>query len=289
MSIIDIFTSPLILSMFISALLIGIMISVSASLLGVPLVMKKYSMLGDGLAHIGFGSMAIGALVDKIFEELFGKGLESYSLLISVPIVVIAAIIILKRNEKGTGDGDVAIALVSTSALAIGYIIYKYATGQASDVCSSMFGSASLLTPSKADTIITCVLSLTVIAIFILCYEKIFSVTFDPIFAKASGINVEKYDNILAILAALTVVIGMKMLGTVMISGLIVFPTVSAMKIRTTFKSVVITSAIISALSSALGILAAFLISNMPIGPCVVAVNMIICISCTIVKKIKSK
>ena len=287
MSIIDIFSNPLILTMFLSALLIGILISLSASLLGVPLVLKRYSMLGDGLAHIGFGSMAVGAIADKVLEETLGKTLGSYTLLISVPIVIAAAILILKMSEKTDIEGDSAIALVSTSALAIGYIIYKYATGQASDVCSSMFGSASLLTPSKSDIIVTCVLSVAVISVFIIFFERIFAVTFDPTFSKAVGINVEKYDTLIAILVAVTIVIGMKMLGTVMISGLIVFPAISAMKINSTFKGVVITAGAISVSCSVIGILLAFLISNMPIGPCVVVVNLAVYIVCSAIKKLK--
>lgn len=287
MSIIDIFSNSLILTMFLSALLIGILISLSASLLGVPLVLKRYSMLGDGLAHIGFGSMAVGAIADKILEETLGKTLGSYTLLISVPIVIAAAVLILKMSEKTDIEGDSAIALVSTSALAIGYIIYKYATGQASDVCSSMFGSASLLTPSKSDIIVTCVLSVAVISVFIIFFERIFAVTFDPTFSKAVGINVEKYDTLIAILAAVTIVIGMKMLGTVMISGLIVFPAISAMKINSTFKGVVLTAGAISVSCSVIGILLAFLISNMPIGPCVVVVNLAVYIVCSAIKKFK--
>ncbi len=289
MSIIDIFTNPLILTMFLSALLIGVLISLSASLLGVPLVLKKYSMLGDGLAHIGFGSMAIGALSDKLIGEMFGKALGGYSLLISVPIVIASAVLILKISEKTEIEGDSAIALVSTSALAIGYIIYKYATGQASDVCQSMFGSASLLTPSISDIIVTVTLSLCVIAVFIISFEKVFAVTFDPVFSKSAGIDVSRTDTVIAILVAVTVVIGMKMLGTVMISGLIVFPAVSAMKISTTFKGVIFASCAISVFCSVTGILLAFLISNMPIGPCVVLVNLAVFAVCSAAKKIKSK
>jgi len=205
MNIIDIFTNPLILRMFLGALLIGVLISLSASLLGVTLVLKKYSMLGDGLAHIGFGSMAISALTEKIVSDKFGTSIGEYSLLISVPIVIAAALFILKLNEKSKLSGDSAIALVSTSALALGYIIYRYATGQASDVCSSMFGSASLLTPSSADIITTVVLAVIVIGIFILCYNRIFAVTFDETFSKAVGINTEKYKTVIAILVALTI------------------------------------------------------------------------------------
>ncbi len=287
MSIIDIFTNPLILTMFLGALLIGILISLSASLLGVTLVLKKYSMLGDGLAHIGFGSMAIAALAEKIISDRFGAYIGDYSLLISVPIVIAAALFILKLNEKSKLSGDSAIALVSTSALALGYIIYRYATGQASDVCSSMFGSASLLTPSSADIITTVILAAIVIGIFILCYNRIFAVTFDETFSKAVGINTDKYKTVIAILVALTIVMGMKMLGTVMISGLIVFPALSAMRVCKTFKGIISVCALISVSCSAVGITIAFLIDNMPIGPCVVMVNLFLYIILTLVRKLK--
>lgn len=287
MSIIDIFTSPLILSMFLGALLIGVLISLSASLLGVTLVLKKYSMLGDGLAHIGFGSMAMAALTEKVISENFGATLGDYSLLISVPIVIAAALFILKLNERSRLSGDSAIALVSTSALAIGYIIYRYATGQASDVCSSMFGSASLLTPTKADVITTVILAVIVIGVFIFSYNKIFAVTFDETFSKAVGIKTEKYKTIIAVLVAITIVMGMKMLGTVMISGLIVFPALSSMRICNTFKGVITACAVISVSCSVLGITLAFLINNMPIGPCVVMVNLGLYLILTAIYEIK--
>ncbi len=289
MSIIDIFTNPLILSMFLGAMLIGILISLSASLLGVTLVLKKYSMLGDGLAHIGFGSMAVAALAEKLLSDRLPSDVKDYSLLISVPIVIAAALFILKLNEKSRLSGDSAIALVSTSALALGYIIYRYATGQSSDVCSSMFGSAALLTPKPSDIITTSALALIVIGTFILCYNRIFAITFDETFSKAVGIKTDKYKTIIAVLVALTIVMGMKMLGTVMISGLIVFPALSAMRISGTFKGVICSCAVISVSCSVVGITAAFLIDNMPIGPCVVMVNLFVYVVLTAIKEIKSR
>lgn len=287
MSITDIFTNPLILSMFLGALFIGILISLSASLLGVTLVLKKYSMLGDGLAHIGFGSMAVAALSEKILRDKFDGTLGDYSLLISVPIVIAAAVFILRQNEHSKLNGDSAVALVSTSALALGYIIYSYATGQASDVCSSMFGSASLLTPSTADIVTTVILSAIVISVFVCCFNRIFAVTFDETFSKAIGFNADRYKTVIAVLIALTIVMGMKMLGTVMISGLIVFPALSSMRICRTFKSVVVCSAVISVICSVLGILSAFLINGLTIGPAVVVVNLVFYIALGVFGKIK--
>ncbi len=284
MNITEIFSNSIILSMFAGSLFIGLLISVCASLLGVTLVLKKYSMLGDGLAHIGFGSMAIAA----ICEKLFGEKLGAYSLLISVPIVIAAAILILKLDEKNGLKGDSAVAIVSTSALAVGYVIFQYATGNTTDVCSSMFGSASLLTPSAADIVTTVLLAASVLIIFIFYYNRIFAVTFDETFSKASGIKTDRFKTVIAILAALTVVMGMKMLGAVMISGLIVFPALTAMRICSTFKRVIIASVIISSFCTVTGILISFLVSGMPIGPSVVLVNLVLYLFFSVFRKDKS-
>ena len=285
MSITDIFTNPIILSMFAGSLLIGFLISVCASLLGVTLVLKKYSMLGDGLAHIGFGSMAVAAICERIFGEKLG----SYSLLISVPLVIAAAVLILKLDEKNGLKGDSAIAIVSTSALAFGYIVFEYATGNSTDVCSSMFGSASLLTPSAADIITTVLLAAAVLAIFILYYNRIFAITFDETFSKSSGIKTERFKTIIAVLAALTVVMGMKMLGAVMISGLIVFPALSAMRMCHTFKKVIVAALTISICCTFIGILISFLINGLPVGPTVVIVNLMIYLILSTVTAIKKR
>ncbi|MBR0303637.1 MAG: metal ABC transporter permease [Clostridia bacterium] len=281
MNIIDIFTTPIILRMFIGALGVASLISLCASLLGVTLVLKKYSMLGDGLAHIGFGSMAIAAIVEK----LFGDSLGFNSLLISVPIVIAASILILKLDERSGLKGDSAIALVSTSALALGYIIFEYATGSTSDVCSSMFGSASLLTPSSADIITTVVLAAVVLLIFILYYNRIFAVTFDETFSKASGIRTDSFKTVIAVLTSLVVVMGMKMLGAVLISGLIVFPALSSMRIFGTFKKVIVGAGVISVACTAVGVVLAFLVSGLPIGPSVVVVNLVLYIILCVCKK----
>jgi len=285
MNIIDIFTNPVILSMFAGSVLIGLLISVCASLLGVTLVLKKYSMLGDGLAHIGFGSMAIAA----VCEKLFGEKLGSYSLLISVPIVIAAAVLILKLDEKNGLKGDSAVAIVSTGALALGYVVFQYATGNTTDVCSSMFGSASLLTPSTADIITTVLLAAAVMTIFILYYNRIFAVTFDETFSKSSGIKTDRFKTVIAVLAALTVVMGMKMLGAVMISGLIVFPALSAMRICNTFKRVIVAALIISASCTLIGIMLSFLIGGMPIGPSVVIVNLILYLLLSVISSRKNE
>lgn len=281
MSIIEIFSTPMILSMLVGAVAIGIMISVCASLLGVTLVLKKYSMLSDGLAHIGFGSMAIASLC----ETLLSKKLGGYAYLVSVPIVIAAAILIIKLGEGGGLRGDSAIAMVSTSALAIGYIVFQYATGNSADVCSSMFGSASILSATTSDFVVTGILAAAVIVIFILYYNRIFAITFDETYSKASGVKTERFKTVIAILAALTVVMGMKMLGAVMISGLVVFPALSAMRLFGTFKRVMFSSAVISCACTVVGILLAFMISGLPIGPAVVMVNLLVYLVITFIPK----
>ncbi len=288
MNIIEIFTTPMILTMFLGALLVGVLISVCASLLGVTLVLKKYSMLGDGLAHIGFGATAVALICEKLFSDTLGNKGE-YSQLISVPIVIAAAILIMKLGESSSLKGDSAIALVSTSALALGYILYGFATGQTSDVCASLFGSAALLSPSSADIITTVVLAAIVITVFIFYYNRIFAITFDETFSKASGIKTERFKTVIAILTALTVVMGMKMLGTVMISGLIVFPALSAMKISRSFKGVIAGSVLISTVCCVIGLIFAFTVKNLPIGPSVVMVNLILYIFLSLITNVKKK
>ncbi len=285
MNITDIFTTPLIFSMFAGAVGIGILISICASTLGVTLVLKKYSMLGDGLAHIGFGAMAISALCEK----LLGKQLGAYSMLISVPLVIAAAILIIKIGDRKNLRGDSAVALVSTGALAAGYIIFEYATGSTADVCSSMFGSAALLSPDASDFISTGILAAIVIVIFVLYYNRIFAISFDETFTKASGIKTDRFKTLTAVLAALTVVMGMKMLGAVMISGLVVLPALTAMKLFNSFRKVIISSAVISCVCTVIGILLAFLIRNLPIGPAVVMVNLLLYISVNVILRIKNR
>ena len=256
---------PSILSIVLIGLLVGIMVSVCSSLLGVSLVLKRFSMIGDGLSHVGYGALAVSTAL-----KLSGD----YSLEISIPIVVVAAFFILKINSSGKINSDAAIALVSTSALSLGTIIFSLSGGSAADACNSLFGSASLITINSKDLILSLILSIITILIFILFYNRIFAITFDENFAKATGIKAELYNVIISLLTAITIVVGMRIMGAVLISGVIIFPNLTAMRICKSFKSVVLTSLLVSILSFIIGFFAACIL-NLQIGPAVIVANLL--------------
>lgn len=243
------------------ALLVGTLVSLCAALLGVSLVLKRYSMIGDGLSHVGFGALSIA------------MALNLAPLQVSVPVVIIAAFFLLKLSENSKIKGDSAIALISSSAIAIGVIATSLSKGMNTDVMSFMFGSALSITDSDAK--ISIILSTFVIILFILFYNKIFAVTFDESFAKASGTNVKIYNMLIAFLTAITIVIGMRIMGTMLISSLIIFPALSSMRVFKTFKNVIISSALISIFCFGIGIFASF-IYEIPAGASVVVTNLII-------------
>lgn len=241
------------------ALAVGMLVSVCASLLGVNLVLKRYSMIGDGLSHVGFGSLA------------FASAFNLAPLYVSIPVVTVAAIFLLRLSESGKLKGDSAVALLSSSALAIGVITISATTGMNTDVYNYMFGS--ILSMSNSDVILSVCVASVVLVIYFLFYNKIFCSTFDESFAKSSGINVSGCNMLLAILTALTIVVGMRMMGSMLISSLIIFPALTAMRVCTTFKSVVICSAILSVICFFVGILVSFLLS-LPTGACIVVVSL---------------
>ena len=243
----------------IRALVVGVLISLCCALLGVSLVLKRFSMIGDGLSHVGFGAMAIGAAAGVA------------PLYFALPIVIVAAFLLLRMSEKGKIKGDAAIALISTGALAIGVMVTSMTTGMNVDIYNYMFGS--ILTMSEGDVVISSVLSLCVIGLFIIFYREIFAVTFDENFAKATGTKSSAYNMLIAALTAVTIVIGMKMMGALLISSLIIFPTVSSMRLCKSFKSVVTFSSLISVLCFLSGLI--FSIKyEAPTGASVVCVNI---------------
>ena len=243
---------------------VGLLVSVCAALLGVSLVLKRYSMIGDGLSHVGFGALAVATALDLSGE----KAIE-----ISIPIVVAAAFMLLKLSQSSRIKGDAAIALISTASMAVGVIIYDRTTGMSSDVCSSLFGQSSAMTITDKDLILSVCLTVAVAVLFLLFYNRIFCVTFDEAFAKASGLRSGRYNIILALLTAVTVVIGMRMLGALMISALVVFPPLTAMRLFKSFKSVVAASAAVSASCFIIGfIIASFF--GLQTGPAVILVNL---------------
>ncbi len=245
----------------VRALIVGALVALCASLLGVPLVLKRYSMIGDGLSHVGFGALAVAAAL----------GLAP--LAVAIPVVVLAAFLLLRISENGKVKGDAAIALISTSALAIGVVVVSMTSGMTTDVSSYMFGS--VLAMSDADVALSIPLSLAVLALFVLFYHRIFAVTFDETFARASGSNAGFYNMLIAFLTAVTIVLGMRMMGALLISSLLTFPTLTAMRVCRTFRSVVLCAAAVSVGCYAAGILLSFTLAT-PAGASVVVVNLIV-------------
>lgn len=266
------FINELLSYTFISrALLVGLLVSLCASLLGVSLVLKRYSMIGDGLSHVGFAALSISIAIGWA------------PLIVSIPIVVASAFLLLRLNEKNILKGDAAIALISSSALAIGVIITSLSNGINTDVYNYMFGS--ILTLTNSDVYLSMFLSIIVIVLFVIFYNKIFAVTFDENFAKATGTKIDLFNSLIAFLTAITIVIGMRIMGTLLISSLIIFPALSSMRIFKNFKSVVISSAIISAICFISGMVLSFAFT-LPTGASIVCANLIIFIIFSIVSKI---
>lgn len=239
----EMFSNPLLIRIIIKALVVGVLVSLCASLLGVSLVLKRFSMIGDGLSHVGFCALAIATVL----------GLKEYSLEIGVPIVIITAFFLLRLTENSKLKGDSALALISTGSIAVGSLIYNFSDTRNTDICNSLFGSASIITLTDKDLVLSIVLSVAVIVLFALFYHKLFAITFDENFSKATGIRVNVYNVLLAVLTAVTVVVGMRMMGAIMISALVVFPALSAMRVCKSFRSVVLVSAIISVVTFIIG------------------------------------
>ena len=241
------------------ALIVGVLVSLCAALLGVSLVLKRYSMIGDGLSHVGFGALAIAAVMNIS------------PLKITVPVVAAAAFILLRLSENSKLKGDAAVALISTSSLAAGVMAVSLTKGVNVDLENYLFGSILALT--KEDVYISAVLSAVVIFVFIFFYNKIFSVTFDESFAGATGVKTGAYNMVLALLTAITVVLGMRLMGTLLISALIIFPALSSMRVFKSFFSVTVSSAVISVVCFILGITFSYAYSTPP-GASVVTINL---------------
>ncbi len=260
----ELFSSEFMINLVMRALVVGFLVSLCSSLLGVSLVLKRFSMIGDGLSHVGFGAVAIAAALN----------MSEMKLIFSIPIVIATAFFLLKLGNKGKVKGDSAIAIVSTGAVALGSLLYNMSGQRSTDICNSLFGSASLFTIGDIDLILSLVLSFGIIILFVFFYTKIFAVTFDENFSKATGLNTNLYNTLLAIFTAVTVVLGMNMMGSLMISALIVFPAMTAMRVFRTFKSVLISSVVISLVCFVIGFFAACLL-GWQTGACVVTVNLI--------------
>ena len=253
------------------ALLTGGMVALCASLLGVPLVLKRYSMIGDGLSHVGFGTLSVAMAINFFFHSA-GFDFAINPLLISVPIVIIAAFLLLKISERSKIKGDAAIALISSCALAAGIIVTSLSSGMNLDVYGFMFGS--IVTISEPDMWICVCLSAVILVLYVLFYNHIFAAAFDDGFMKAAGSKIPA-KTLIAMLTAITIVVGMRIMGTLLISSLIIFPGVTSMRVFKSFKRVVVCSGIVSVVCFAAGLAVSGLLS-LPVGAAVVAVNAVV-------------
>ena len=241
------------------ALAAGVLVSLCAALLGVSLVLKRYSMIGDGLSHVSFGALAIAV------------ALGITPLWFSIPVVTLAAFLLLRVADNPRWNSDAAIAAMSASSLAIGILVVSRTTGMTTDVDNYMFGSVLAMT--KTDVALSVVLCLAVLALFILFYHRLFAVTFDENFSRATGLKVERYNTLLAVLTALTIVLGMRMMGAMLISSLVIFPALTAMRLFKSFRGVVLCSAVTSVSCFCAGLTASFVLST-PVGASVVVANL---------------
>lgn len=249
------------------ALIVGVLVSLCSSLLGVTLVLKRFSFIGDGLSHVAFGAMAIAAVI----------GLTD-KMLIIMPVTIISAILLLCTGQSAKIKGDSAIAMLSVGSMAIGYLlmnVFSTSANVSGDVCSTLFGSTSILTLSRFEVLLCIGLCSAIALIFILFYNKIFCITFDENFSKATGINVGAYNLLLATVIAVIIVLAMNLVGSLLVSALIVFPALSAMRVCKSFKAVTVCACLVSALCSLVGILIA-LVASTPIGSTIVAVDVFV-------------
>ena len=249
------------------AMIVGVLIALCSSLLGVTLVLKRFSMIGTGLSHVAFGATAIAAAMNLTNNMFF-----------VLPVTIICAILLLSTGRNTKIKGDAAIAMISVGTLAIGYLImniYSRSANLAGDVCTILFGSVSILTLTSTEVWMSIGLSVLVIAVFLLFYNKIFAITFDEDFATATGIRAKMYNLILAVVIAVVIVLAINLVGALLISALVIFPAMSAMRVFKTFKSVTVCSVIVSVICAALGMLASIL-AGTPVGSTIVAVNIIV-------------
>lgn len=249
------------------AIIVGILISLCSSLLGVTLVLKRFSFIGDGLSHVAFGAMAIAAVL-KLTDRM----------ILIFPITILCAVLLLRTGQHAKIRGDAAIAMISVGALAVGYLLmntFSTSPNISGDVCTTLFGSTSILTLSGMDVLLCTVLSLAVIAIFILSYNKIFAVTFDENFALATGTNADAYNLLIAVVIAVIIVLAMSLVGSLLISALVIFPALSAMRVFQNFKAVTICSAVLSVICTILGMLISIL-AGTPVGATIVAVDIVL-------------
>ena len=289
------------------ALIVGLLIALCSSLLGVTLVLKRFSFIGDGLSHVAFGAMSLAAVLPVIIKEIAAgvsasgevpDGVRRFADMIAdannniivLPITLLAAILLLRPGKNAKIKGE-AVAMISVGALAIGYMLmnrFPTSSNISGDVCSTLFGSTSILTLKEDDVRLCLIMAIAVILIFILFYNKIFAVTFDESFSKATGIKADGYNLLIAVVTALIIVLAMNLVGSLLISALIIFPSLSAMRVFKSFRSVIICSAVVSVICAGVGIIASILMST-PVGSTIVTADIIVfalfCITGKILKR----
>ena len=266
------FTQIFAYSFSVRALVVGVLVSVCAALLGINMVLKRFSMLGDGLSHVAFGAAAIGLAMGVA------------PLKIAIPVVIVAAFLLLGISERGAVKGDAAIAMVSSAALAVGIIVASLTTGLNTDINNYMFGS--ILAMSKSDIWLSVVITAVVLAAYLLFYHKIFACSFDERFAAATGVRVKIYNALISILTAVTVVVGMRLMGALLISAVMTFPALSAMRVCKRYSTTVLCTAAVSAVAFVTGLLLSFGF-DMPVGATVVVVNAVIYVAFLVIRKLK--
>lgn len=247
------------------AIIVGVLIALCSSLLGVTLVLKRFSFIGDGLSHVAFGAMAIASVVNL-----------TNKMVLVLPLTVISAVLLLRTGQNTRIKGDAAIAMISVGALAFGYLImnlFSTSSNLSGDVCSTLFGSTSILTLTSREVWICAVLSVIVVIIFVLFYHKIFGVTFDENFAKATGINSNAYNLLIAVVIAVIIVLAMNLVGSLLISALVIFPALSAMRLFKSFKQVTVASAVISVICALIGLVVSIW-QGTPVGSTIVAADV---------------
>ena len=248
------------------ALLVGVLIALCSALMGVPLVLKRFSFIGDGLSHVAFGAIAVASVLD----------LGNYMFFV-LPVTIICAILLLRMGQNAKIKGDAAIAMLSVGALAIGYLLmnlFSTSTNLSGDVCSTLFGSTSILTLTRQEVWLCVALSIVVVTVFLLFYHKIFAVTFDETFARATGVKVGAYNLLIAVIIAVIIVLAMNLVGSLLVSALVIFPALSAMRLFRSFASVTVCSAVLSVVCAAAGIIISIL-AGTPVGSTIVAVDIL--------------
>ena len=259
------------------AFIVGVLISLCSSLLGVTLVLKRFSFIGDGLSHVAFGAISIATVLNL-----------TNNMYLVLPITIIAASLLLRSGKNTKIQGDAAVAMISVASLAIGYLlmnVFSTSSNLTGDVCSTLFGSTSILTLTKGEVWLCTILSLLVTVAFIIFYNKIFAVTFDENFAQAIGTHASIYNLVIAIIIAVIIVLAMNLVGSLLISALVIFPALSAMRIFKSFRSVTITSACISIFCSSTGLIISIL-AGTPVGSTIVAIDLLVFLICSIIEKI---